>query len=647
MAWSPSEVATMEGHQDLDRTISKDAHAESKAENQRLETVGRDRQLYHNPTRRPAEVEAGPVDPEQYANYRALTDLREPYRIPLPYLGNTKKFLAPELPEAPLIVFINSKSGGHAGPELTEVLYHTLGHAQVYDLQEYRPGAVLRKIWKNFEAQERNGDTWAPIVRGKMRILAAGGDGTVAWILKTVRELALDPEPHVAVMPLGTGNDLSLSFGWGNTFLKTWINKHITIYETLKRIGDAEQRRLDTWSISLTSGHGDIFKELPHSLEAVTFDKEANPPPANVSDVTKVKGLFWNYYSVGLDAQAAYGFHSLREKRPWATPTRTINQGWYSFFSCTTGWFCKAPPVRNKVALKVRNVKGEWRQVAMSRDIKALVVLNLQSYAGGRDLWGLRDPQRDAAKGWQTPIFNDGFIEVVGLRNGYQTALVMSGISTKIHAKRLAQATEVVLELKAAGMTKEDTSMTHMQLDGEPWPQIIPAGDKTPLMVHIKHIGTAGMLFNPTKLQGIAPKIQKLAVREMEISARNEEDLGKLQHSLPPPGQGLVQPDKLVNGASSGTSSEEPSPIRRMPSELPVIKEAPVVGVVPGVKEQDGTKAQQHGGLELTPTKPGFGEEGATPESTPERAGVDEAASPGFDPKTPDRLPTKQPPPSS
>ena len=57
-----------------------------------------------------------------------------------------------------------------------------------------------------------------------MRILAAGGDGTVAWILKTIRDLALDPEPHVAVMPLGTGNDLSLSFGWGNTFLKSWIN---------------------------------------------------------------------------------------------------------------------------------------------------------------------------------------------------------------------------------------------------------------------------------------------------------------------------------------------------------------------------------------------------------------------------------------
>ena len=68
---------------------------------------------------------------------------------------------------------------------------------------------------------------------------------------------------------------------------------------------------------------------------------------------SQVKGLFWNYYSVGLDAQAAYGFHSVREKRPWATPSRTINQGWYSYFSCTSGWFCNAPPVRNKVALKV------------------------------------------------------------------------------------------------------------------------------------------------------------------------------------------------------------------------------------------------------------------------------------------------------
>ena len=43
----------------------------------------------------------------------------------------TKPFLGPELAEAPLIVFINSRSGGHAGPKLTETLFRALGHAQV------------------------------------------------------------------------------------------------------------------------------------------------------------------------------------------------------------------------------------------------------------------------------------------------------------------------------------------------------------------------------------------------------------------------------------------------------------------------------------------------------------------------------------
>ena len=54
--------------------------------------------------------------------------------------------------------------------------------------------------------------------------MAAGGDGTVAWLLKTIKELQLQPPPLLAVMPLGTGNDLSLSFGWGNTFLQAWID---------------------------------------------------------------------------------------------------------------------------------------------------------------------------------------------------------------------------------------------------------------------------------------------------------------------------------------------------------------------------------------------------------------------------------------
>lgn len=41
-----------------------------------------------------------------------------------------------------------------------------------------------------------------------LRLVAAGGDGTVAWLLTTARQLKLDPPPPVGVIPLGTGQAL-------------------------------------------------------------------------------------------------------------------------------------------------------------------------------------------------------------------------------------------------------------------------------------------------------------------------------------------------------------------------------------------------------------------------------------------------------
>ncbi|GFR47198.1 hypothetical protein Agub_g8790, partial [Astrephomene gubernaculifera] len=605
---------------------------------------------------------ASPRVVSSYEEQRAADTLGAPYEVP----GSLLRGILPEeqqgvsyLMECPLLCFVNAQSGSRKGAQLALKFSRAIGKMQVFDIGNPAcwPDKVLAKLYENMRVQEAAGDPRVAMLRQRLRLVVCGGDGTIAWVMGAIKKLKLDPEPPIAIIPLGTGNDLARSFLWGHAYSSKWTRNSRSMYKTLNRIATASEDSLDCWSFVITAPRKDMFdpKKLPHGLSppqptaaaaaanlpygpsttgrisapssvpgvsgygrmhssslpntatvpsttrdslvpsaapptgdrsvaasvvatlgsatplhniatssvgsaATTFTTATNMsmhtgaaqagnsvPPTIVSGAMSTQaeeesgvgcmmGMFWNYFSVGLDAAAAWGFHSLREQRPGCTSSRRVNQFWYSYFGCATGWFCCAQPLNLKVSLEVLRPgpggdAAGWQPVKLSPDIRALVVVNLQSYGGGRNLWGRSTSAAEQRKrGWQEPAYNDGTLEVVGLLSGWHTGAVMASKGALLHGRRICQAAGVRLAVQAPhGRPDGEPSHCYMQLDGEPWRQEIPNREQgSHVRVEIRHAGVSRLLRNDSA-GGAA------AASSSPSAAASRHDVGVKTPSAPSP----------------------------------------------------------------------------------------------------------------
>jgi len=428
---------------------------------------------------------------EEYQTRRKETDLREPYRFPQEVLENSKNDVVYDVAESPMIAFINARAGGRMGPELLTSLYRALGNAQVYDVLKDRPDVVLKTIWGNLDKLDKAGDPRAQEIKRRMKIVACGGDGTVAWVMKVIKDLELDPPPAVAIVPLGTGNDLSRTYKWGRTFKPKWIRNSSALYDHLKEMSDGVYKELDCWSVDVRAPSKDYFDDLPYGLKA------------NSEDGSTVTGCAWNYLSIGMDAQSAYGFHHLREAHPALASGRLINQFWYSFYGLKSGWFCCCnslnPPLNQSIQIEILTKGDEWKKIEMPNSVKALVLVNLQSYAGGRNIWGRsKVSKKEAERGLTEPKLNDGLFEVVGFHTGWHTGFVMVGLA---HCIRLGQGKAARIRAqRAKGDPAGEVQSMYVQIDGEPWKQRIPTSEGEILAIDVVHNGCSSLLMNKRKM---------------------------------------------------------------------------------------------------------------------------------------------------
>jgi len=231
----------------------------------------------------------------------------------------------------PLLVFVNSRSGPQQGHLLITQLRRLLNPIQVWDLGEDGDPTFVLESFSAFK---------------NLRILVCGGDGTVSWIIATLEKLNLNSKwPPIAILPLGTGNDLARIHGWGGGYTNE------SLIGILEHVADSYISLLDRWEMTIETRKG------------------------KVKDVKS----FFNYLGVGADAQAALQVHmvgpvsmqpqaiinalfstclltrlsaikrlQLRESRPQLFFSRVVNKAWYGVFGAED-------------IIKVSSVDGNWR----------------------------------------------------------------------------------------------------------------------------------------------------------------------------------------------------------------------------------------------------------------------------------------------
>lgn len=346
----------------------------------------------------------------------------------------------------PTLALVNLDAGAKMGSELGAQLAEEAARREeagepalgVANLGETTPLAALQSFGS---------------IHPQYRVMVCGGDGTVSWVLADIDRLGKAYRPTVAILPLGTGNDMSRVLGWGKFFRPSFLRAR------LEALGRARVALIDRWDVSGT---------LPDGQSRVLLN---------------------NYLSVGVDARASLLWARMRAAAPSLFSFRLLAKLWYIVLG--------APELvaRTHRDLSERtSITCDGKPILLPRGCQGFMICNTPSYGGGSDLWDHNDgaplPWRDRLQTDAVlPAMDDGKLEVVAVANVIHLALTLGGFSNGI---RLAQGGQISVEVRGPGVP--------LQVDGEPFSvgSVSGLAALEPFRFHMSRVGSSLMLRGPS-----------------------------------------------------------------------------------------------------------------------------------------------------
>jgi len=440
----------------------------------------------------PATTGDQDVDDEQNRTFGGITNARS-IRPTLPTIDDVDQLVSfaesykKELSQTSgrlkglpkIVAFVNSRSGGQIGELILKTLNDNLGTegsakpmvGTVADLSKPdEPSATIESLAADLR------------IGADVRCMVCGGDGTVTWILTALEQCrSLKGKLHrlpVSIVPLGTGNDLARSLGWGPK-----LGQVSDVLKYLKWAVQAVPVAMDQWRLVLRP-----HEVLPENHKLRTCGSH----PQLVSDKELAKELYsdmvqaldentggcqdvylgyWqNYFSVGVDAKVAryvdvsrsqtncgrccfrngcgkvcYAYQAAMHAACGTILTRTINM--MKVTPPAAGHTPDHPLLEQLEELNVAERRVNGRRGRM----RQLMFVNINSYGAGLKVL----PEPSVAG--RTPAPGDGVLEVLGLRNVLTGLGVYAGLTRPTY----------FCSTEAACFNLEGGEC--LQLDGEPW----------------------------------------------------------------------------------------------------------------------------------------------------------------------------------